>query len=342
MKWPLFALLLIVLPGYAHADWQRDRIRIVGSSTVYPFVTTAAEHFGEEGRFKTPIVESTGTGGGFKLLCEGSGEGTPDVSNASRRISESEVELCKKNGAGGMEEIQIGYDGIVLATRKGAPRAALTKKQIFLALAKQLPGADGKLAENPYTTWKEIDPSLPETEIAVYGPPPTSGTRDAFVELVMEKACAEFAAFKQAYPDDKARKKACHAVREDGVYVDSGEDDNVIIQKLQGNESALGIFGYSYYENNRARLQAATIDGVLPNYETVESGRYTVSRSMYVYVKREHLGHVPGLLEFVRELTSEGSIGEEGYNTAKGLLPLSASDREAMLARVAGLAASKH
>lgn len=334
--------ILILLATFAFVSAHpalaaREQIRIVGSSTVYPFTTTAAEHFGQNGTFKTPIVESTGTGGGFKLLCEGLGEDKPDISNASRRITDAEKQLCAKNGVTDLVEIPIGYDGIVIANKKGAPTLNLSKKTLFLALAKQLPGKDGKLAANPNKLWSDIDPSLPKAGIIVYGPPPTSGTRDAFAELVLEKGCEAVPEFAKAIPDAKARQKACHAVREDGAYVDSGEDDNVIIQKLAANDQALGVFGYSYYENNKAKIQAAKIEGVLPDYASVESGKYTVSRSMYVYVKKQHIGVVPGISEFVRELTSEASIGEEGYNTAKGLLPLSAADRKAMLATVGKL-----
>lgn len=328
-------LSLAASPAFA----ARDQIRIVGSSTVYPFTTTAAEHFGQGGKFKAPIVESTGTGGGFKLFCEGVGEDKADISNASRAMSDSERALCAKNGVTEVVEIPIGYDGIVIANKKGGPALDLSKKQLFLALARELPGKNGKMAANPNKNWSDIDPGLPKSAISVYGPPPTSGTRDAFVELVMEKGCGEVAEFAKAYPDEKARKAACHAIREDGAYVDSGEDDNVIIQKLVANDSALGVFGYSYYDNNRAKIQAAKVEGVAPDYKSVESGKYTVSRSLYVYVKKQHMGIVPGMREFVRELTSEASIGEDGYNSAKGLLPLSAKDREAMKAAVGKLAA---
>jgi phosphate transport system substrate-binding protein len=331
----LLFLALIATPAFA----ARNQIRVVGSSTVYPFTTTAAEHFGQAGKFKAPIVEATGTGGGFKLFCEGVGETKPDISNASRPMSESEKALCAKNGVTDIAEVPIGYDGIVIATKKGGAALDISRKQLFLALAKELPGKNGKMAPNPNKNWSDVDAALPNAPIAVYGPPPTSGTRDAFAELVLEKGCGQVAEFAKAYPDEKARKAACHAVREDGAYADSGEDDNVIIQKLVANESALGIFGYSYYDNNRAKIQAAKVEGVLPDYKSVESGKYTVSRSLYVYVKKQHIGVVPGIVEFVRELTSEASIGEDGYNSAKGLLPLSPKDRDSLKASVAKLTA---
>lgn len=327
----------VMTAALAGAAQAREQIRIVGSSTVYPFTTTAAEQFGQDGAFKTPIVESTGTGGGFKLFCEGLGDTTPDITNASRPITDSEKALCAGNGVTDIVEVPIGYDGIVIAMKKGAPALSLTKKQIFLALAREVPGKNGRLTANPYKTWSDIDPSLPEAAIQVYGPPPTSGTRDAFVELVMEKACDALPEFKTAYSDVKARHKACHALREDGAYVDSGEDDNVIIQKLGSNADALGIFGYSYYDNSRAKIQALKVDGVLPELSTVESGTYGISRSLFVYVKKQHIGKVPGIAEFVRELTSESAIGQDGYNTARGLLPLGVKDRQAARAAVTGL-----
>ncbi len=318
----------------------RDQVRVVGSSTVYPFVAAAAEQFGQEGVFKTPIVESTGTGGGFKLFCEGLGERVPDISNASREITDSERELCSKNGVSDIIEIPIGYDGIVLAAKKGGKLLNITKRQLFLALARELAdGQSDKLRKNPYQTWKQIDPALPDWPIAVYGPPPTSGTRDAFVELVMEKGCGN--ELLKAIPDEKKRKKACHLIREDGRYIESGEDDNIIVQKLVSNDQAFGILGYSFYEENSDRIQANQVEGVLPAYETIESGAYGVSRSLFVYVKPQQVGTVPGLVEFIRELTSEGAVGEDGYVTAKGLLPLNASERQVMRGAVKQLADSK-
>ncbi len=324
-------LAVAAIAAFATPAQAREQIRAVGSSTVYPFVTAAAEQFGEEGEFKTPIVESTGTGGGFKLFCEGIGERTPDLSNASRPITDSEKELCKKHGVTDIVEIPIGYDGIVIANKKGSESWNLSKRQLFLALARQLPDAQGVMKPNFYRTWNQIDPALLDHPIEIYGPPPTSGTRDAFVELVMEKACT----LKMS--DDKARKKACQQMREDGAYIESGEDDNIIVQKLNSNAHALGILGYSFFEENDAKIQASRIDGISPAYDTIESGAYGVSRSLYVYVKTQHTGVVPGIVEFIRELTSEGAIGEDGYVTARGLLPLNEIQRKDMRARVKGL-----
>ncbi|NBX04130.1 MAG: phosphate ABC transporter substrate-binding protein [Alphaproteobacteria bacterium] len=310
----------VLLTTAAHA---RDQIRIVGSSTVYPFVTSAAEQFGLAEKFRTPIVEATGTGGGFKLFCNGVGENTPDISNASRKITESEVKLCKKNGVTDIVEISIGYDGIVLANKRGAPLLDLSKKQIFMALARELPDGKGGWQKNPYKTWKQIDARFPDMPIAVYGPPPTSGTRDAFVELAMEPGCDAFPEFTKRFPDVKERHKNCHLLREDGGYIEAGEDDNILVQKLISNEKTLGILGYSYYEENIGNIQASAIGGVVPTPETVDAKKYDMLRGLYVYVKAQHVGVINGIAEFMRELTSENAIGEDGYLTAKGLLPLS-------------------
>lgn len=326
-----------ILAASVSAAQARDQIRAVGSSTVYPFTSAAAEQFGKGGKFKTPIVESTGTGGGFKLFCAGTGEANPDINNASRPITESEVALCKTNGVSNVIEVPIGYDGIVIANAKGAQQFALTKKQIFTALARELPGKDGKLAANTFLKWNEIDPALPAAAIEVYGPPPTSGTRDAFVELVMEEGCKEFPEFEVAIPDKKERNKACGLLREDGRYIEAGEDDNLIIQKLVNNKAALGIFGYSFLEENKGKVQGSKIDGVLPDMKSIESGEYKVSRSLYVYVKGEHVGKIPGIAEFIDSLVGDAAIGPDGYLTAKGLLPLHAEAMKAAKERAASV-----
>lgn len=313
----------------------RDQIRIAGSSTVFPFITAAAEQFGQSGNFKTPIVESTGTGGGFKLFCAGVGDDHPDISNASRAITDSEKETCKKNGVD-VTEIAIGYDGIVLAASKNSPTLNLTRNDIFLALARQVP-KDGKLISNPYTNWKQVNPSLPSEAIEVYGPPPTSGTRDSFVELAMEAVCEDMAEFKAAYPDKKERGKMCKAIREDGKYIDAGEDDNVIVQKLKSNPAALGVFGYSYLAENKASLQGMKVDGVMPAIENISSGDYKLSRKMFIYVKNNHLEKVPGLADFVKEVTSPAAMGMDGYMAAKGMVPLHKSEQEKVRALAVSL-----
>ena len=320
-----------LITGSAHA---REQIRIVGSSTVFPFSTAVAEQFGRTSSFKTPIVESTGSGGGIKLFCSGVGNATPDIANASRRIKPSEVELCRKHGVGEIVEIRIGFDGIVLANSKKSEPVALTSKQIFLALAREVPVA-GKLVPNPYRTWKDVDPSLPDREIEVLGPPPTSGTRDAFVELAMEQGALEVDMLRSLKISDKrAFKSVAHAIREDGGYVEAGENDNLIVQKLNANPDALGIFGFSFLDQNGDRIQGSWVDGTEPTFEAIAEGSYPISRSLYFYVKKAHIENVPGLAEFIAEFTSESAIGGEGYLADKGLIPLSAGDRQVV--RTAG------
>lgn len=317
----LLALTIIAAIALPSAAEARDQIFIVGSSTVYPFVTVVAEEFGNSTDFSTPIVETNGTGGGFKHFCDGVGEKHPDFSNASRPIKPTERELCAANGVQDITEIKIGYDGIVLANTKGAPPLDLTKEQVFLALAEKVPSG-GTLVDNPYIQWSDIDPALPAAKIEVYGPPTTSGTRDAFVELVMEPACKDLEAFRTAYPDEKERASACHLIRRDGAYIDSGEDDNVIISKLRNNPQALGIFGYSFLDQNRNTIQGSMIEGVPPTFENIMDGSYGVSRSLYVYAKDAHLGLIDGMTAFIEELVSTDALGEYGYLSEKGLIPL--------------------
>ncbi len=303
------ALALAASAGYAAA---RDQIQIVGSSTVFPFTTAVAEKLGQGGKFKTPVVESTGTGGGIKLFCSGVGEGTPDFANASRAIKDSELETCKGAGVTPVE-IKIGFDGIVLANSKAGAQVDFMKEQIFKALAKNV-AVDGKLVANPYVNWSDVDASLPATKIEVLGPPPTSGTRDAFVELVMLEACQDEV--------KAANEKACGEVREDGAYVEAGENDNLIVQKLEANPNAFGIFGFSFLDQNADKLQGHKVDGVDPTFENIASGDYKVSRSLFVYAKKEHVGVIPGMEEFIAEYTSDAAWGPEGYLADKGLIPL--------------------
>jgi phosphate transport system substrate-binding protein len=326
-------VLSCALSGVAQAQ-TRDRIRIVGSSTVFPFTSAVAETFGRDGTFRTPVVESTGTGGGLKLFCGGVGPEHPDLAGASRRIRASEFETCAANGVTGITEIRIGFDGIVVANSKEAPRAALTVPQLWQALAGTVP-VGGRLVGNPYRTWSDIDPSLPDVAIEVYGPPPTSGTRDAFVELVMEAGCEAFPEVR-ALPDDE-KKAVCTRIREDGGYVEAGENDNLIVQKLLANPDAFGIFGYGFLDRNADRLQGSTIDGVAPDYDAISSGEYPVSRSLYLYVKNAHVDLVPGIRAFVAEYASERALGEDGYLADKGLIALPEAERARVRARAAGL-----
>jgi phosphate transport system substrate-binding protein len=327
------ALPVAVLSSFLPEVAAAREIRIVGSSTVFPFSAAVAENFGRSTDFKTPVVESTGSGGGLKLFCAGVGLDHPDIANSSRRIKVSEVENCAANGVSEIVEIEIGFDGIVIANSRAAKPYALTLDQVFRALAKQIP-VDGKLVANPNRTWKDIDPSLPDVKIQVLGPPPTSGTRDAFVELAMEagaKASPMLAALKGQ--DEKAFQAVAHAIREDGAYVEAGENDNLIVQKLDANSDAHGVFGFSFLDQNQDQLQGSPIGGQEPTFENIASGAYPVSRSMYFYVKKAHVGKVPGLPEFVAEFTSERAAGSDGYLVDKGLIPLPSAKLQAVRTR---------
>ena len=310
--------------------FARDQIKIVGSSTVFPFSTTVAERFGKSTDFKTPVVESTGSGGGLKLFCSGVGIEHPDITNASRRIKESEVAKCVENGVTDIVEAKIGYDGIVLANSKQADQISFTLTDVFLGLAKDVPtGVDGEIQLNPYKMWNEVNPELPAIKIEVLGPPPTSGTRDAFVELAMEGGCKTVDWIKALKKSDKtAYKSLCHNIREDGGYVEAGENDNLIVQKLGANPDAFGIFGYSFLEQNSDSVQGSLINGVEPEFELIADGDYPVSRSLYFYVKKAHVGVVPGIQEFLSEFTSEDTWGEEGYLADKGLIPMTDDERQ--------------
>jgi len=322
----LAAIAALALTGAAQA---RDQIRIVGSSTVFPFASKVVEEFGKTTKFKTPVIESTGSGGGIKLFCAGVGVGTPDITNASRRIKASEVQKCAKNGVGAITEVKIGFDGIVLANAKSSPVFKLTRKEIFMALAKDVP-VNGKLVKNPHTSWNQINAALPNTKIEVLGPPPTSGTRDAFVELVMEEGgdgFAEIAALKKS--DKNRHKQVTNSLREDGVFVEAGENDNLIVQKLEANPVALGIFGFSFLDQNKDKLHGSLLEGKEPTFENIANGAYPVSRSLYFYVKNAHVGKIPGIKEYIREFTAEKAWGDMGYLVEKGLIPLPDTERRA-------------
>ena len=312
----------------AESRAERGTIHIVGSSTVFPFSAAVSEYFGKSSQFSTPLVESTGSGGGLKLFCAGVGEQHPDITNTSRRIKRSEVEDCVKNGVTEITEVKIGFDGIVVANAKDAPQMSLTLRQLWLALAKRVPegGIDGApLVDNPYRTWSEIDPSLPDVAIEVLGPPPTSGTRDAFVEIAMEGGCKSFASMEAL--DESAFKSSCHTVREDGAWIDAGENDNLIVQKLISNPDAFGVFGFGFLDQNRDRLQGARVDGTQPSFDEIADGAYPVSRSLFFYVKNAHVGVIPGLREYIGAFTSEGAWGPDGYLADKGLIPLLEDER---------------
>ena len=345
------ALSAAVVSGVTQASAVRDYISIVGSSTVYPFATVVAEKFGKTTRFKTPKVESTGSGGGLKLFCAGVGVGHPDITNTSRRIKKSEQELCAKNGVRDIIEVKIGYDGIVLGQSKAIKQLDLTRKDIFLALAKQVPDKDGKLIDNPNVTWKDANPVLPAIRIEVLGPPPTSGTRDAFVELAMEGGAKKFDDLKRlrgstdqaeikalmaklGIPErafnqkgKKVFKAVAHGIREDGAFIEAGENDNLIVQKLEAKLDSVGIFGFSFLDQNADKIQGAMVDGQAPTFDAIADGAYPVSRPLYFYVKKAHVGAVPGIREYLAEFTSDKADGEEGYLSDKGLIPMPEAER---------------
>ncbi len=341
MKKPFFyssAIAAALLASSAVS--ARDTIEIVGSSTVYPFATVVAERYGRSSGGATPKIEATGSGGGLKLFCSGVGASYPDVTNSSRRIKASEFALCQSNGVNDIIEVQIGFDGIVIANANasGAAPLNLSRRELFLALAKQVPGSDGELVDNPYTRWSQINSNLPDSAIEVLGPPPTSGTRDAFAELALEGGCKTFETISALKKSDKqAYKTVCHTVREDGAYIEAGENDNLIVQKLEANPSALGIFGFSFLDQNADKVQGSLIEGVAPTFDSIADKSYPVSRPLYFYVKKAHIGVVPGLQGYLAEFTSEKAWGPEGYLAEKGMIPLPTAERRALAAAVATL-----
>ena len=326
MKKILFLCTLL----FAGSLFARDQIKVVGSSTVYPFATVVAERFGKTSGFKTPVIESTGSGGGLKLFCAGMGTQHPDITNASRRIKQTEVDNCKKNGIEDITEIKIGYDGIVVANSKKGVNFHLSTRDLYLALAKDVPAdPTGKTVKpNPYKKWNEINPTYPDLPILVYGPPPTSGTRDALNELAIEKGCKSYPDRKKLKEVNKKLYKAeCRSIRTDGLYIEAGENDNLIIEKLLTNPNSLGIFGYSFLDENRDKVKASTINGVLPEFELISNGTYPVSRSLWFYVKNVHAAVIPGIKEYVMEFTSKRAAGEDGYLISKGLIPLPSAEQ---------------
>lgn len=336
-KLALVAGSAVLVSTFAGIAFARDGISIVGSSTVYPFATVVAERFGRTTDFNTPKIESTGSGGGLKLFCSGIGVQTPDITNSSRRIKSSEYESCQQNGVTDIVEVLIGFDGIAVANSVNATQLDMGLSDLYLALAKMVPNPDGSetLIENPYQKWSEVNPELPAIDIEVLGPPPTSGTRDAFAELAMEGGCNQFE-FIAAMEGDE-HKATCHTMREDGVYVEAGENDNLIVQKLEANPDALGIFGFSFLEQNSDKVQSSIIDGFEADFDAIADGDYVISRPLYFYVKAQHVGTVPGIEEYLAEFTSEQAWGEDGYLADKGMIPLPDDQREQTAAAVKAL-----
>jgi len=310
----------------------RDQIQIVGSSTVYPFSSYTAEALGNTTDFKAPVVESTGSGGGMKLFCAGSGMDTPDFTNASRRMKVKEFEKCQKNGVKEITEMVVGYDGIAIAQSKKTASFNLSRHDMMLAVAAEVPSKDGShLVANPYHFWNEINPKLPHREIRIYGPPASSGTRDAFEDMILKHLTKKMDVYTKLYKADKKKNKAYkkfHKVRQDGMYIPSGENDNLIVQKLARDTAALGIFGYSYLEENSDSIAAATIDGVAPTPATISGHTYPLARSLYFYIKKSHIGQVKGMKEYADLFMSEQMVGEDGECTEIGLISLPESERK--------------
>ncbi|MES2136313.1 MAG: substrate-binding domain-containing protein [Pseudomonadota bacterium] len=308
------AVIALTISGAAEA---RTQMRAVGSSTVYPFAKVVAERIARANpRLGTPIIESTGTGAGMKLFCAGVGERFPDVENASRRMKASEAKLCQQNGVTAVTEIQVGIDGISLATSKSTQLQNLTTRDIYAALAKTPWGKP-----NRARTWHDVNAKLPNLPIRVYGPPPTSGTRDALGELIMTAGCDSnpgMAAIKKA--DENKYKAICTGMREDGGFIEAGENDNLIVQKLEANAGTVGIFGYSYLEENQDRLKGLQINGVTPTYEAISSFKYPGARPLYIYIKNAHAGAIPAVRAYAAEFTKESAFGPNGYLRRVGLI----------------------
>ncbi len=327
--------------AFAAPASARETVRVVGSSTVFPFAQAVAEQYGARAADPTPVVEATGTGGGVQLFCSGVGEEFPDVVNASRRLKANEWQTCQANGVDEIVEVQIGYDGIVFANTKQDPSApvfVLSRRHVFDALAAQLPTSDTDctLRPNPYEVWSQISPELPDVEIEVYGPPPTSGTRDAFVEIAMEGGAKTYGCLRDLREtDEMAFRDVAHRLREDGFWIDAGENDNALVNLLLKAPSALGVFGFSFLDQNSDRMRGASVDGAAPTFENIASGEYPVSRSLFFYLKKEHLDLVSGLRGFADEFVSEAAAGPFGYLAERGLIPLPDDERAAMADRVA-------
>ena len=307
---------------------QDIKIKIVGSSTVAPFSRTVAEHFGAVTRFPTPVVETTGTGGGFRAFCQGVGPAHPSVTNASRAMRPAERELCRAAGVTAISEVVVGYDGIVLANSRQGPDFNLTKRDIYLGLARDIPDGQGGFMTNPYQRWSEVSPDLPDVPILLLGQPPTSGTRDAFVELAMEPGALELPEMQELKERDNAAfLERAHTVRTDGLWIDLGENDAVIVQSLLRSPEALGLLGFSFLDQNSDRIKGARIGSVEPTFDNIASGDYGLARLLFFYVKDQNMPLIDGLSDYILEFISEGAAGPEGYLLAHGLIPLPAERR---------------
>ncbi len=329
------AAVALASVGAAALAQSRDQIRVVGSSTVFPYSQAVAEQFAGMSGMKAPVVESTGTGGGMQIFCDGIGPDFADMTGASRAMTQSEYEKCTGNGVDNITEIYFGSDGLSIAHSVDGPEFGLTEAQIFQALASEVE-VDGEIVANPFKKWNEIDPALPDAVITAFGPPPTSGTRDAFVELVMQDGCNEFETIAALEESDEDRwEEVCSRMRQDGPFIEAGENDNLIVQRLQADPNSIGIFGYSFLFENQDTLRAVPINGVLPNAETIADGSYPVARPLFIYLKNAHRGVIPGLEEFATSYVAEETIGPDGLLSERGLIPLADADREAVREAVA-------
>lgn len=330
----LIAFFLASQNSFAFESNKRSYIYLVGSSTVSPLMAAVSEEFSRvqnvnKTPIQTPLVESSGTRNGFKFFCSGVGKNYPDFVNASRPIEENEIQNCEKNGIKKILEIKIGYDGIVFGNFVKTKKIQLTKEQIFLALAeKTFDEKTKKLIPNPYKTWNQIDEKLPKTEIIIYGPPLTSGTRDVFVDMVMEGACLYKKEFIEAFPDEHERKIQCHKLRSDGNFIESGENDNLIVQNLKTNPNAFGILGYDFLTANKKIIKAVPVDGIYPTPKSIATKKYSLSRPLFIYFKKEHLDLVPKTREFIAEIINSETIGSKGYLINNGLVAMSGAELE--------------
>lgn len=325
------AAVAIAFAGHAHAQ-SREQVKVVGSSTVFPYSQAVAEEYAAKSGAAAPVVESTGTGGGFKVFCGGIGPDFADITGASRAIKSSEVDLCKQNGVDDITEALIGFDGLSIAmSRANTADIDLTEEQIFKALAAELPDGNGGFVANPNKKWSDIDPSLPNVDIIAFGPPPTSGTRDAFVELVMHDGCKDLPGMADLQKSNADKwNEVCSRMRQDGPFVEAGENDNLIVQRLESDPNAVGIFGYSFLYENSDKLKAVKVAGVEPTFDTIGDGSYPVSRPIYFYVKNAHRDVIPGMKAFLEEYMSDEALGPDGYLAERGLTPLSDAKRAEM------------
>jgi phosphate transport system substrate-binding protein len=335
----LTAAALVASVAFAGAAVARDQVQIAGSSTVLPYAKIVAETFGETfSNFKTPVVESGGSGAGLKEFCKGVGEATIDIANSSRKIKDSELEACKAAGVTDVQEVKIGYDGIVFATDASNPDIAFAPADIYKALAAEVV-VDGKLVANPYKKWSEVNPALPDAEIAAYIPGEKHGTREVFEEKVLAVGCKDTGSvdvIKAAIADEKEAGKKCIAVRKDGLAVDIDGDYSETLARIAANKTGVGVFGLSFYENNADKLKVATVNGVTPSVETIASGEYPVSRPLFFYVKKAHVGVVPGLKEYVEFFVSDQMIGPDGPLAEYGLVSAPDAEREEIRTAVEG------